>query len=380
VDSLFWYVARWSSLTRPNISHRTDEGHDEMQATNWNRKALLSAFEKSPPFVRPALFLLFDLALFVAGSALVLLSASLALKLLGTLIVTAAIVRLFLIGHDACHGSYFGSARLNAICGRIAFLPSMTAYSLWELGHNTAHHGFNNLKGRDQVWTPYSKAEFDALPRHRRALERLYRSGLGWGAYYLVEMWWKKLYFASRREIGSSRRKYKLDSALVTAGAVLWVGVVVLVARATGQSAGLLVALAIAVPFLLWNGVIGFVVYVHHTHPRVAWYANRHEWQRNRAYLTSTARVRLPLGIDRLMHSIMEHSAHHLNPRISMFTLQAAQRALQERFPDLCDYRLDWSTYMTNVRSCKLYDYVNHAWLDFRGEVTARVTPAAARA
>jgi len=191
-------------------------------------------------------------------------------------------------------------------------------------------------------------------------------------------MWWKKLYFASRREIGSSRRKYKLDSALVTAGAVLWVGVVVLVARATGQSAGLLVALAIAVPFLLWNGVIGFVVYVHHTHPRIAWYANRHEWQRNRAYLTSTARVRLPLGIDRLMHSIMEHNAHHLNPRISMFTLQAAQRALKERFPDLCDYRLDWSTYMANVRSCKLYDYVNHAWLDFRGEVTARVPLAAA--
>jgi len=353
-----------------------------MQVTTpWNRKLLLAAFETSKRQIfLPALVLLLDILLFAAGTLLVLMVDSLWAKLLGSTTVTIAIVRLFLVGHDACHGSFFSNARLNAIAGRIAFLPSLTAYSLWEMGHNTAHHGFNNLKGRDQVWAPFSKSEFDALPATRRSLERLYRSGLGWGAYYLVEMWWKKLYFASRREIGSSRRKYKLDSALVTAGAVLWVGVVVLVARATGQSAGLLVALAIAVPFLLWNGVIGFVVYVHHTHPRVAWYANRHEWQRNRAYLTSTARVRLPLGIDRLMHSIMEHSAHHLNPRISMFTLQAAQRALQERFPDLCDYRLDWSTYMTNVRSCKLYDYVNHAWLDFRGEVTARVTPAAARA
>ena len=85
-----------------------------MQATTtWNRKALLSAFEESS-LLLPGLVLAFDLALFAAGSALALLAASLALKLVGTLVVTAAIVRLFLIGHDACHGSFFGSARLNA--------------------------------------------------------------------------------------------------------------------------------------------------------------------------------------------------------------------------------------------------------------------------
>jgi hypothetical protein len=60
-----------------------------------------------------------------------------------------------------------------------------------------------------------------------------------------------------------------------------------------------------------------------------------------------------------------------------MFTLRAAQQALQEKFPGLCDYRLDWRTYTDNVRCCKLYDYANHAWLDFDGRVTARVTLAA---
>jgi omega-6 fatty acid desaturase (delta-12 desaturase) len=349
-----------------------------MQATTWNRKALLSSFEKSSRLLRPAAALAFDLALFGAGSALALMAGGLALKLVGTLVVTVGIVRLFLIGHDACHGSFFGNSTLNSVCGRIAFLPSMTAFSLWEVGHNVAHHGFNNLKGRDQVWTPYSKAEFDALPRYRQGLERLYRSGLGWGAYYLIEMWWKKLYFASRREIGSSRRKYKLDSALVTAGALLWLATVALVARSTGQSFALLAMLAVVVPFLLWNGVIGFVVFVHHTNPRIAWFQKRHEWQRCRAYLTATAGVRFPLGIDRLMHNIMEHHAHHLNPRIPMFTLRAAQQSLQQRFPDLCTYRLDWRTYADSVRRCKLYDYANHAWLDFAGQVTSRVPLAAA--
>jgi omega-6 fatty acid desaturase (delta-12 desaturase) len=344
-----------------------------MQATTWNRKALLCSFEKSPSLLLPAMVFAFDLALFGAGTVLVLLAASVGLKLVGTLLVTAAIVRLFLVGHDACHGSFFRSARLNSIVGRIAFLPSMTAFSLWETGHNTAHHGFNNLKGRDQVWAPYSKAEFDALPRHRQALERLYRCGLGWGAYYLVEMWWKKLYFASRKEIGSSRRRYRLDSMLVTAGALCWLGVIALAADATGQSFALLATLAVVVPFLLWTGVMGFVVYLHHTNPTIAWFQNRQEWQRHRAYLTSTARVSFPLGIDRLMHGIMEHNAHHVNPRIPMFALREAQQVLREQFPELCDYRLNWRTYTDNARRCKLYDYDAHAWLDFDGQVTARV-------
>jgi omega-6 fatty acid desaturase (delta-12 desaturase) len=360
------------------LPDRTDKA-PSMQATPWNRKSLLAAFEKSPSVLLPALVLLFDIGLFVGGSALVLLPTPLALKLLGTCIVTAAIVRLFLVGHDACHGSFFNDARLNAVCGRLAFLPSLTAYSLWEVGHNTAHHGFNNLKGRDQVWAPFSKAEFDALPRHRQALERWYRGGFGWGAYYLIEMWWKKLYFPNRREIGSSRRRYTLDSLLVSAGAAAWLALIAWSAAATGQSVLLLLTLGFVLPFLLWNGVIGFVVYLHHTSPQIAWFSNRQEWQRRRAYLTSTACVRFPFGLDRMMHNIMEHNAHHLNPGIPMFRLRAAQRFLQEKFPDLCAYRIGRKSYMDAVRRCKLYDFVEHAWLDFDGRVTSRVpVPAAA--
>jgi omega-6 fatty acid desaturase (delta-12 desaturase) len=344
-----------------------------MQSTPPGRKALLVAFEGSGN-VRPLLTLLGDAILFSGGSALTLLAAGVWLKLLGTLIITAAIVRLFLIGHEACHGSYFSGRVLNDVIGRIAFLPSMTAFSLWDVGHNVAHHGFNNLKGRDQVWTPFSKAEFDALPRHRQRLERLYRSGFGCGAYYLFELWWKKLYFASRREIGSGRVKYKLDSLLVTAGAVLWVGAVVSIAHSTGQSIALLLTLAVVVPFLAWNAIMGFVVFVHHTHPKIAWFEKRREWQRRRAYLVATAHVRLPLGIDRLMHNIMEHNAHHVNPRISMFSLRAAQDLIRERFADeIQSYRLDWASYMQCVRRCKLYDFRNHTWLDFRGDVTSYV-------
>lgn len=119
-----------------------------METTTPGRKALLSAFEGSG-IVRPFVVLAADLVLFTGGLLLALLAAGIWLKLLGTVLITAGIVRLFLIGHDACHGSFFASPALNNIFGRIAFLPSMTAFSLWDVGHNVAHHGFNNLRGRD---------------------------------------------------------------------------------------------------------------------------------------------------------------------------------------------------------------------------------------
>ncbi|MBM4217988.1 MAG: fatty acid desaturase, partial [Gammaproteobacteria bacterium] len=184
----------------------------QIATENTSRKVLLIAFENAG-YLKPFLALLIDLSLFAGGLTLVLIDASVWLKVLGSLMITVGIVRLFLIGHDACHGSFFKSKWLNQVVGRIAFLPSMTAFSLWDVGHNVAHHGFNNLKGRDQVWAPFSKDEFDALPRYRRVLERIYRSGLGWGLYYFLELWWKKLYFATRKQIGASRAKYHWDSA-----------------------------------------------------------------------------------------------------------------------------------------------------------------------
>jgi omega-6 fatty acid desaturase (delta-12 desaturase) len=78
------------------------------------------------------------------------------------------------------------------------------------------------------------------------------------------------------------------------------------------------------------------------------------------------------------MHSIMEHHAHHLNPRISMFGLRAAEARLSEQYPELPAYRLDGPTYRDVVRRCKLYDFNEHAWLDFAGRVTARVPLAGA--
>ena len=76
-----------------------------------------------------------------------------------------AISRLFIVGHDACHGSLTDSKSLNAWIARIGFLPSWTPYTTWEFTHNRVHHAWTELKGKDNSYPPFSKSEYDRLSR-----------------------------------------------------------------------------------------------------------------------------------------------------------------------------------------------------------------------
>lgn len=70
--------------------------------------------------------------------------ARLAIALLNGL----AVAVVFVVGHDACHGSLTPDSRLNKWVGRLAFLPSLHPYASWEYSHNALHHGWTNLRRR----------------------------------------------------------------------------------------------------------------------------------------------------------------------------------------------------------------------------------------
>jgi omega-6 fatty acid desaturase (delta-12 desaturase) len=97
---------------------------------------------------------------------------------------------LFLVGHDASHRALARSSWLNAWIARIAFMPTLHPETAWNIGHNQRHHGYTNLRGIDHVWTPWSPQEYRGASPVRRALYRFYRSPLGVGFYYLIELWW----------------------------------------------------------------------------------------------------------------------------------------------------------------------------------------------
>src|SRR6202167_3560397 len=183
----------------------------EIDKARFTFQKLLQPFTMHRGIATPIIWFLLDwLVLSVAIGSLMFVEAWW-VKIFASLVAALWIARLFVIGHDACHGSYTPNKTLNKWIGRIAFLPSLTPYSLWEIGHNLAHHGFTNLKGRDYVWTPFSPQEFASLSWIRRRLERVYRSGVGQGVYYMIEMWWKKLMFPSHKHVNHRRFSYTFD-------------------------------------------------------------------------------------------------------------------------------------------------------------------------
>ncbi|MGZ5269815.1 MAG: fatty acid desaturase [Ramlibacter sp.] len=285
--------------------------------------------------------------------------------------------RLFIIGHDACHQSLTPHRTLNRWLGRLAFLPSLTPYSLWDVGHNVVHHGFTNLKGADFVWAPCTGEEFAALSPLQRGLDRIYRSGWGPGLYYLVEIWWKRMFFPDRRHMPTRRRVFLLDNLLVSAFGLAWTIAVVLLARHTGQPVAWLLLCAVVVPFLAWCTLIGFVVYVHHTHTAVAWHAERDAWSAAQPFVSTTVHLTFPLAIGSLLHHIMEHTAHHVDMGIPLYRLRQAQATLEAMLPGrIVVQRFSWRWYFDTARRCKLYDFDRGCWTDYAGRPTSAPQPA----
>jgi omega-6 fatty acid desaturase (delta-12 desaturase) len=322
------------------------------------------------------------------GSALVHLGVRLILygvAFLGTLTLASPALRvlaglaagvfsgsLFMIGHDACHGSYTSRHALNRVLGRIAFLPSYHTYSLWDLSHNRIHHVHTNLKGKDFVWTPLSKAEFDALPTLRRVLYRCFRTPLGLALYYPIDLWGPRLMFPRRAHLDRPRPIYTLDRGLVL---VFFLAQVLAIAT-IGSPADVLVALV--VPWLVFNWMIGFVIYFNHTHPRVPWFDDRSEWSVIPSAIRGTVRLTFPRWTRVFASNIMDHVAHHVDPRVPLARLHEAQQRIEAVLPGQIVVQAFGIAELRDIlRRCKLYDYQDHKWTDFRGDpTTQRLIPA----
>jgi len=291
-----------------------------------------------------------------------------------------AIGILFIVGHDACHGSLTPSTTLNKWLGRLAFLPSLHPYSAWEYSHNALHHGWTNLRGKDPVYCPRTVSEFRALPPWRQRLERAYRSWVGMLPLYLCTIWWPLEIRpnATHRSHIEKRGMFRFDRSLVFAFPFLQAGVMTAVGITRGMSGleiALVCLLALSVPFLAFNWLIGFATFQHHTHPRVLWYRNEDEWNFFRAQVQSTVHVEFPRWLDRLLNNIMQHTAHHVDTRVPLYHLTDAQTAIEEAFGEenVITEQFSFRGMSETFRKCQLYDFDAHHWLTFEGQPT---TPA----
>ncbi len=285
------------------------------------------------------------------------------------------IAALFIIGHDAAHNSFTQYGWLNRFLGRLLLLPALHPYTSWVHAHNTLHHGGTNLRGKHPDFVPFTKAEYDRLPGWRRLLERLYRSPVGPGFSYMIGFYFGYLLFPDEERRPPQRRQFEWDRLLVAGFFVLQIVGMYLLARHTP---GLLVPplphafMEVIVPWAFWVQFMGFISFVQHTHPRLAWYDDPREWSFYHVQLKSSTHVVFPFPMERIIHNAMDHAAHHLDPGIPLYHLPQSQRLLEESCEEHAAV-IRWSPwqYWELCRVCKLYDFQRHCWTDFEGNVTS---------
>jgi omega-6 fatty acid desaturase (delta-12 desaturase) len=130
---------------------------------------------------------------------------------------------LFVLGHDASHRALMASTRANRLAARLCMIPSAHVEAAWDLGHNRIHHGYTTRQGFDFVWHPLTVDEYRGLGRLARLRHRLEWSCVGSGAYFMREVWWRKMWrfnAPGNRHDAIVRDKITLGSALVAVTAV----------------------------------------------------------------------------------------------------------------------------------------------------------------
>jgi acyl-lipid omega-6 desaturase (Delta-12 desaturase) len=308
----------------------------------------------------------FNCVLFIFGQyAVIVLPTS--LKIVGSLITFIVIGRLAILAHDAAHNSFTTSKKLNRFFSKTAFLPSLITFSGWSQVHHTKHHGFTNLVTKDDIWRPLSPEEFNQLSFFQKQLQKFYRTPIGVCFIYALEIWWD-IYFPTGKNLKGlsfkAKKHFILEFSVVNLFLCVWIFSVFTLAKITNQNLVLLVFYSFLLPFILWNMAFSLVGYLHHTHPNVFWYDDFEQWKKSNTQLTATVHIRSPDWISSLLHHIMEHPAHHINSRIPCYNLKAAQRKLEETYPDyVVVQNFSWRWYLECTRVCKLYDFEKHEWV-----------------
>lgn len=282
------------------------------------------------------------------------------------------IALLFILGHDAAHGTLVRGRKRNLWLARFCFIPCVHAVSLWRVVHNTRHHARTNLKGVDDVWAPMSKAEYEAAAPARRWLERVCRGPFGPLIYYYGAFWVHRMLLPLAPEVRKDWKRHMRDSLFVLGGFFLTLAGIVVFSRllAPGEPVWQALAIAWVLPFAVWNYLMGFTIYLNHTHPQILWFEDEKLWRRFRGNVVDTVYVRMPINIAPVYTMVMAHTAHHRDLNTPVYALLREQKNLEEQGAQTISYRLTPGTYRKIYRACKLFDFERLCWIDFDGTPT----------
>ena len=276
-------------------------------------------------------------------------------------------VRVFILFHDAGHGSLFRDARWNRFIGYLTGIIVFTPFRHWTHEHARHHATSGDLDRRDlgDVWT-MTVDEFMAASFPLRLVYRLFRNPLV--LFFLISPFGHLVY--NRLPVPGIDRRALWAIIWTNLGVVLFV---VLMSLPFGFVNFVLTFL----PVMIVASAVGtWLFYVQHQFEGVYW-SRAGTWNYSCAALRGSSYLRLPKILQFFTGSIGYHHIHHLAPRIPNYNLERAQRevpALQAvpalRFRDVI-----------HSLTLRLYDEAGDQMVSFReGLRRARLAAAAGAA
>jgi len=225
------------------------------------------------------------------------------------------LIRIFILFHDCCHGSFFASQRANSILGYVTGVLTFTPFEDWRLAHNRHHATAGDLdrRGVGDIWT-MTTSEYLAARFWQRFAYRFYRNPFilfGPGAALLF------LFMQRFCTKGAGRRErrgvLRTNLALLT--------VFSLATWTIGWKTYLLIQL----PIIVIGGGIGvWLFYVQHQFDNAYWV--RHgSWDPLKVALEGSSYFKLPKIFQWLTGNIGLHHIHHVRPNIPNYNLQQCQ-------------------------------------------------------
>jgi len=242
------------------------------------------------------------------------------ITLLLTIPAALFLVRIFIIFHDCCHGSFFTAKRANIITGYLSGILTFTAFRVWRRAHLGHHAYFGDLdrRGTGDIWT-MTVEEYSSASTGKRFAYRFYRNPavlLVLGPIYT--------FILAQRIAPKDASKQERISVWITNAAIL--GIIIMAWLTIGIKTYLLIQL----PVMILAGMAGvWLFYVQHQYEGVYW-ARTETWDPLRASLEGSSYYKLPKVLQWFTGNIGLHHIHHLHPRVPNYCLQKCYDEIED--------------------------------------------------
>ncbi|XP_027063286.1 delta(12)-acyl-lipid-desaturase-like [Coffea arabica] len=237
----------------------------------------------------------------------------------------------WVIAHECGHHAFSDYQWVDDTVGFIFHSALMVPYFSWKHSHRRHHSNIGSIE-HDEVFVPKPKSEIEWYYKYLnnppgRVITLAITLVLGWPLYLAIN--------ASGRQYDRFACHYDPYSPIYNARERLQiyisdVGVIVtthqLYRVALAKGLGWLICIY-GLPWLILNGIIVFITYLHHTHPSLPHYDSS-EWDWLRGALATVDR---DYGVlNKVFHNITNtHVAHHLFSKMPHYHAVEATEAMK---------------------------------------------------